>query len=46
MSKVEYYRGDKLIFSEDTVAGSVFSLTGIKPGAFGISVNARHDGRL
>jgi N-acylethanolamine-hydrolysing acid amidase len=42
VAKVEYYRGDKLLFSEDTVAGSVFSITGLKPGAFGISVNARH----
>ena len=30
------------IFTEDGVAGAVFSLTGIRHGAFGISVNARH----
>ena len=40
--KVEYYKGDQKIFTEDGVAGAVFSLTGIRHGAFGISVNARH----
>ncbi len=42
VSSVEYYNGDKKIFTEDTVAGSAFSLTGIRHGAFAISVNARH----
>ena len=41
-TKVEYYKGDVKVFTEDTVAGSVFSLTGIKHGQFAISVNARH----
>ena len=42
VSKVEYYKGDIKVFTEDTVAGSVFSLTGIRHGAFAIGVNARH----
>ena len=42
VSKVEYYKGDVKLFTEDTVAGSVFSLTGIRHGAFAVSVNARH----
>ena len=42
VAKIEYYKGDQKIYSDDTVAGSVFSLTGIRHGAFAISVNARH----
>lgn len=42
VSSVEYYKGDQKVFTEDTVAGSAFSLTGIRHGAFAISVNARH----
>ena len=42
VSKVEYYKGDVKLFTEDTVAGSVFSITGIRHGDFAISVNARH----
>ena len=42
VSNVEYYRGDKLIFAEDSVAGAAFTLTGIKKGAFAISANARN----
>ena len=42
VSKIEYYKGDVKLFTEDTVAGSVFSITGVRHGAFGISVNARH----
>ena len=41
VAKVEYYRGDVKVFTEDAVAGSVFSLTGIKHGAFAVSANAR-----
>ena len=29
---VEYYQGSKKIYSVDTVAGSVFALTGIRHG--------------
>jgi len=40
-----------LIYAEDAVAGTAFTITGIKKGAFGISVNARtpaigHSGTL
>jgi len=41
VANVDYYKGDQKVFSEDTVAASCFSLTGIRYGAFGISVNAR-----
>ena len=40
--KIQYYKGDKHVFTEDGIAGSVFAVTGVKPGAFAISVNARH----
>ena len=39
---LEYYQGKKLVFSSDTVVGSVFALTGIKPGAFAVNVNTRY----
>lgn len=42
VSKVEYYKGGEKLFTEDTVAGSVFSITGIRHGAFAISLNARN----
>jgi hypothetical protein len=38
VANVEYYRGDKLIFAEDVVAGAAFTLTGVKKGAFGMLV--------
>ena len=38
---VEYYQGQKRIFSVDTVVGSVFALTGIRHGAFAINVDTR-----
>ena len=38
---VEYYQGEKRMFSIDTVAGSVFALTGIRHGAFAVNVNTR-----
>jgi hypothetical protein len=38
---VEYYQGKKLIYSVDTVVGSVFALTGIRHGAFAINVDTR-----
>lgn len=38
---VEYYQGSKLIYSVDTVAGSVFALTGIRHGAFAANVDTR-----
>ena len=39
---VEYYQGAKKMFSVDTVVGSVFALTGIKPAAFSLNVNTRY----
>lgn len=39
---VEYYQGQKKIFSIDTIVGSVFALTGIKPGAFAVNVDTRY----
>ena len=42
VAKVEYYKGETKLFTEDTVAGSVFSITGIRHGDFAIGVNARH----
>ena len=41
MTNLEYYRGDQLLWKEDAIVGSVFSMTGLKPGSFGISTNAR-----
>lgn len=38
---VEYYQGQKRIFSVDTVVGSVFALTGIRHGAFAVNVDTR-----
>ena len=38
---MEYYQGDKKIFSIDTVVGSVFALTGIRHGAFAVNVDTR-----
>ena len=41
VANVEYYRGDKLIYSVDTVVGSIFALTGIRHGAFAINCDTR-----
>lgn len=38
---VEYYQGDKRVFSVDTIVGSVFALTGIRHGSFAINVDTR-----
>lgn len=38
---IDYYQGKKLIYSVDTVIGSVFALTGIRHGAFAINVDTR-----
>lgn len=39
---IDYYQGKKLVYSVDTVIGSVFALTGIKYGAFAINVDTRY----
>lgn len=41
VANVQYYQGQKRIFSVDTVIGSVFALTGIRHGAFAINVDTR-----
>lgn len=38
---VEYYKDGKRLFAVDTVAGSVFALTGVRFGAFAINVDTR-----
>lgn len=38
---VEYYNGSEKVYSVDTVAGSVFALTGIRHGAFSVNVDTR-----
>lgn len=40
-ANVQYYRGDKLLYSVDTLMGSVFTLTANKPGSFSVEVNTR-----
>lgn len=42
VANVEYYKGGKKLFSVDTVVGSVFALTAIKPGAFSVNVDTRY----
>jgi len=39
---IDYYQGKKLVYSVDTVIGSVFALTGIRYGAFAINVDTRY----
>jgi N-acylethanolamine-hydrolysing acid amidase len=41
VANVQYYKNDKLLYSVDTVIGSVFTLTANKPGAFSVEVNTR-----
>ncbi len=41
LANVEYYKGDQKIYSVDTVAGSVFALTGIRHGAFAVNCDTR-----
>ena len=41
VANVEYYQGNKKIYSVDTVVGSAFALTGIRHGAFAINVDTR-----
>lgn len=43
---VDYYREGQLIYTVDTVVGSVFALTGIRYGAFSVNVNTRYGGKL
>lgn len=41
LANVEYYKGGKLVYSVDTIVGSVFALTGIRYGAFAINIDTR-----
>lgn len=41
IANVHYYKGDKLIYTVDTVVGSAFALTGIRHGAFAANVDTR-----
>jgi hypothetical protein len=38
---LDFYRGGKYLFTSYSIAGSVFSLTGVKPGFFSINVDTR-----
>lgn len=40
-ANIQYYRGGQLVYSVDTIVGSVFTLTANKPGAFSVEVNTR-----
>lgn len=46
VANVEYYKGGQLVFSVDTVIGSVFALTGIRHGAFAINVDTRKEDHI
>ena len=39
---IDYYRDGKLVYTADTIAASVFTLTGTRHGAFSINVDTRH----
>jgi len=39
--KIDYYKDGKFIYTSYTVAASVFTLTGIRQGAFSINVDTR-----
>lgn len=41
VANVQFYKGGKHLFTADTVVGSVFVLTGIRPGAFAVNVDTR-----
>jgi hypothetical protein len=45
MVNVEYYQGQRKVFSVDTVVGSAFALTGIRHGAFAVNVDTRGAGK-
>jgi acid ceramidase/N-acylethanolamine-hydrolysing acid amidase len=42
LTNVEYYRGEKRIYSSDIVVGSVFALTGIRHGDFAVNCDTRY----
>jgi hypothetical protein len=46
VANVHYYRNGKLLFSVDSIIGSVFTLTANKPGAFSVEVNTRTEAKF
>ncbi len=46
VANVQYYRGDQLLYSVDTIVGGVFTLTANKPGAFSVEVNTRTEAKF
>ena len=42
VAQIDYYQGSKLLYTVDTVVGSVFTLTGIRYGAFAVNVDTRY----
>jgi hypothetical protein len=42
IAQVNYYDGNKLVYTVDTVVGSVFALTGIRYGSFAVNVDTRY----
>ena len=38
---LDYYKDGKYLFTNYAIAGSVFALTGVRPGAFSINVDTR-----
>lgn len=41
LTKVEFYKGGKKLFTSDTVVGSVFVLTGVRENGFSANVDTR-----
>jgi len=39
---IDYYQGKKLVYTANTIIGSVFVLTGIRYGAFAVNVDTRY----
>jgi len=39
---IDYYKDGKLLYTSDSVAASVFTLTGIRHGAFSLNVDTRY----
>jgi len=45
-ANIQYYRKGQLLFSVDSIVGSVFTLTANKPGAFSVEVNTRTEAKF
>jgi len=44
--KVDFYEGNKYIATINAMAGSVFAVTGIKPGVLSASIDTRHEATM